>query len=122
MTKIAMWSGPRSISTALMRSFGNRPDTFVSDEPFYAHYLYETEEGHPYGTDIILETQGALKGKTYNPIRGKKVIEYSRTILDKYIPLKNSSWKDLEKVPEVLNNKLNLKLKYPNQLVGYNKK
>ncbi len=74
-----------------------------------------------YGTDVIPETQGALKGKTYNPIRGKKVIEYSRNILDKYIPLKNSSWKDLEKIPEVKNNKLNLKLKYPNQFVGYNK-
>ena len=74
-----------------------------------------------YGTDVIPETQGALKGKTYNPIRGKKVIEYSRNILDKYIPLKNSSWKDLEKIPEVKNNKLNLKLKYPNQFAGYNK-
>ena len=74
-----------------------------------------------YGTDVIPETQGALKGKTYNPIRGKKVIEYSRNILDKYIPLKNSSWKDLEKIPEVRNNKLNLKLKYPNQFAGYNK-
>ena len=75
-----------------------------------------------YGTDIILETQGALKGKTYNPIRGKKVIEYARNLLDKYIPLKNNNWKDLKKIPEVKNNKLNLKLKYPNQFVGYNKK
>ena len=75
-----------------------------------------------YGTDIIPETQGALKGKTYNPIRGKKVIEFSRNILDKYIPLKNTSWKILEKIPEIKNNKLNLKLKYPKQYVGYNKK
>ena len=75
-----------------------------------------------YGTDIIPETQGALKGKTYNPIRGKKVIEYARNLLDKYIPLKNNNWKDLKKIPEVKNNKLNLKLKYPNQFVGYNKK
>lgn len=34
-----MWSGPRNISTALMRSFGNRPDCAVTDEPLYAHYL-----------------------------------------------------------------------------------
>ena len=34
--KIAMWSGPRNISTAMMRSFENRTDTFVIDEPFYA--------------------------------------------------------------------------------------
>ena len=42
-----------------------------------------------YGTDIISETKGAVRGKTYNPIRGKKVIEYARNLLDKYIPLKN---------------------------------
>ena len=75
-----------------------------------------------YGTDVIPETQGALRGKTYNPIRGKKVIEYARGLLDKYIPLKNKSWKDLEKIPEVKNNKLILKLKNPKQFVGYNKK
>ena len=37
--KIACWSGPRNISTALMRSWSSRTDTFVSDEPFYAYYL-----------------------------------------------------------------------------------
>ena len=37
-----MWSGPRNISTALMRSFGNRTDTKVYDEPFYAYYLKHT--------------------------------------------------------------------------------
>ncbi len=75
-----------------------------------------------YGTDIIPETQGALRGKTYNPIRGKKVIEYARNILDKCIPLKNTSWKKLAKTPEVKNNKLNLKLINPKQFIGYNKK
>jgi len=75
-----------------------------------------------YGTDIIPETHGALKGKTYNPIRGKKVIEYARDLLDKFIPLEGKSWKDLNKIPEVKNNKLNLKLRNPKQFVGYNKK
>ncbi len=75
-----------------------------------------------YGTDIIPETQGALKGKTYNPIRGKKVIEYARTLLDKYIPLKNENWKNIKKIPEIKNNKLLLKLKNPQQFVGYKKK
>ena len=37
--RIAMWSGPRNLSTAMMRSFGNRADTFVSDEPFYGAFL-----------------------------------------------------------------------------------
>ncbi|MCP4192962.1 MAG: HAD family hydrolase [Planctomycetaceae bacterium] len=51
---IAMWSGPRNISTALMRSFENRPDTFVCDEPFYAHYLSHTGYNHP-DKDLICE-------------------------------------------------------------------
>jgi len=75
-----------------------------------------------YGTDVIPETHGALRGKTYNPIRGKMVIEYARNLLDKYIPLKDISWKDLKKIPKVNNHKLNLKLKNPKQFVGYNKK
>ena len=50
-----MWSGPRNISTALMRSFENRPDTIVEDEPFYAHYLLSTGILHP-GRKETLET------------------------------------------------------------------
>ena len=75
-----------------------------------------------YGTDIIPETKGAVKGKTYNPIRGKKVIEYARNILDKYVPLKKSSWNNINEIPQVNKNKLNLKLKNPKQFVGYKKK
>ncbi len=45
--RIAMWSGPRNISTALMRSWENRPDTAVVDEPLYAHYLHQTGRGTP---------------------------------------------------------------------------
>jgi Sulfotransferase domain len=48
-----MWSGPRTLSTALMRSFENRPDTVVVDEPLYAYYLAETGIDHP-GRDVIL--------------------------------------------------------------------
>ena len=51
--RLAMWSGPRNISTAFMRSWGNREDTFVVDEPFYAHYLATTGIEHP-GRDEIL--------------------------------------------------------------------
>ncbi len=75
-----------------------------------------------YGTDVISETKGAVRGKTYNPIRGKKVIEYVRNFLDKNIPLKNESWKNIKKIPKVINNKLNLNLQNPKQFVGYNKK
>ena len=51
--RIAMWSGPRNISTAMMRSWGNRPDTFVCDEPFYAHYLHATGREHPGADEVI---------------------------------------------------------------------
>ena len=39
---VACWSGPRNISTALMRSWSSRKDTYVTDEPFYAYYLNKT--------------------------------------------------------------------------------
>jgi hypothetical protein len=51
--RIAMWSGPRNISTAMLRSWGNRPDTFVYDEPFYAHYLQATGLVHPGAAEVI---------------------------------------------------------------------
>lgn len=47
IVRIAMWSGPRNISTALMRSFGARSDTWVVDEPFYAAYLAISGADHP---------------------------------------------------------------------------
>ncbi|MSR57754.1 MAG: HAD family hydrolase [Planctomycetaceae bacterium] len=48
-----MWSGPRNISTAMMRAWGTRPDTFVCDEPFYAHYLKVTGKLHPGAAEVI---------------------------------------------------------------------
>ena len=51
--RIAMWSGPRNISTAMMRAFGNRPDCAVSDEPFYGAYLHATGLDHPMRDEVI---------------------------------------------------------------------
>ena len=53
--RIAMWSGPRNISTAMMRAWENRDDCAVIDEPFYAHYLAETGIEHP-ARDAIIES------------------------------------------------------------------
>ena len=50
---IFMWSGPRNLSTALMRSFENRVDTNVWDEPLYAYYLKKTKKNHPMAENII---------------------------------------------------------------------
>ena len=51
--RIAMWSGPRNISTAMMRAFGNRADCAVSDEPFYGAYLNATGLDHPMREAVI---------------------------------------------------------------------
>jgi hypothetical protein len=51
--RIAMWSGPRNISTAMMRSFENRDDTAVIDEPFYAAYLAATGVDHPMRQEVL---------------------------------------------------------------------
>jgi hypothetical protein len=51
--RIAMWSGPRNISTAMMRAFENRGDCAVSDEPLYAHYLDHTGLDHPGSDEVI---------------------------------------------------------------------
>lgn len=53
VTRVAMWSGPRNLSTALMRSFENRADCSVVDEPLYAAYLHETGLDHPGRDDVI---------------------------------------------------------------------
>ena len=51
--RIAMWSGPRNLSTAMMRSFGSRADTMVSDEPFYGAYLKATGDDQPMKDEVI---------------------------------------------------------------------
>ena len=51
--RIAAWSGPRNISTAMLRSWENRPDTVVCDEPFYAYYLQQTGLEHPGRNEIL---------------------------------------------------------------------
>jgi len=51
--RVAMWSGPRNISTAMMRAFENRPDTVVADEPLYAAYLARTGIDHPVRDEVI---------------------------------------------------------------------
>ena len=54
LTRLAMWSGPRNLSTAMMRAFGNHPRcAAVWDEPFYAAYLKETGKQHPMRAEIL---------------------------------------------------------------------
>ncbi|MGH3505544.1 MAG: hypothetical protein ACRDQA_32325, partial [Nocardioidaceae bacterium] len=53
VVRLAMWSGPRNISTAMMRSWENRPDSAVVDEPLYAHYLDVTGIDHPGRDEVV---------------------------------------------------------------------
>jgi len=52
--KIACWSGPRNLSTAMMYAFDNRQDFSAVDEPFYAAYLARTGKVHPLGDEILV--------------------------------------------------------------------
>jgi len=51
--RIAMWSGPRNLSTAMMRAWENRADTFVVDEPFYACFLTASTVRHPMHDEVL---------------------------------------------------------------------
>jgi hypothetical protein len=75
--RIAMWSGPRNISTAMMRAFGNRADCAVSDEPFYAAYLVATGLDHPMREEVIgsqpNDCRDVVKALTGPPPGGKAI-------------------------------------------------
>jgi sulfotransferase family protein len=62
VVRVGMWSGPRNISTAMMRAFENRPDTVVVDEPLYAAYLARTGLDHPMREEVIAAQPTDLDG------------------------------------------------------------
>ncbi len=89
-TRIAMWSGPRTVSTALMRAFQNRPDTVVADEPLYAFYLDRTGLDHP-GRDEVIASQPTdwrvvLAGLTSAPLPAGAVISYAKHMTHHLLP------------------------------------
>ncbi len=95
MTRIAMWSGPRNISTAMMRSFGNRPDTAVSDEPFYAAYLLASGIDHPMRGESIASQPGdwrdVVRGIT-GPVPGNAPIWYQKHMSHHMLPGFGMEW------------------------------
>ncbi|MEL0315956.1 MAG: hypothetical protein VW983_13060 [Halieaceae bacterium] len=66
--RIAMWSGPRNISTAMMRAWENRPDCSVVDEPFYACYLSESGANHPC-REAVLASQSDQRGEVIEKLK-----------------------------------------------------
>ena len=59
-----MWSGPRTVSTAMMRAWENRPDTVVIDEPLYAFYLSSTGLDHPGRDEVIIALSKSMRPVT----------------------------------------------------------
>ncbi len=94
---LAMWCGPRNISTALMRSWGNRADTFVVDEPLYAHYLQSTGAPHAMAGEIIAhyenDWQKVVSWLT-GPIPGGKTIFYQKHMTHHLLPHIGRDWLD----------------------------
>ena len=88
--RIAMWSGPRTVSTALMRAWENRPDTVVCDEPLYAFYLERTGIDHP-GRDAVIASQPTdwrvvLAGLTSGPLPLGATISYAKHMTHHLLP------------------------------------
>jgi hypothetical protein len=89
-TRIAMWSGPRTISTALMRAWENRPDTVVVDEPLYGFYLARTGIAHP-GRDEIIQTMEngwpeVIDQLTLTPLPPGKTVLYAKHMTHHLLP------------------------------------
>ena len=94
--RIAMWSGPRNISTAMMRSWGNRSDTAVIDEPFYAYYLERTKKNHPMAAKVIAtgETnwRNIAERLTQGPVPEAKRIFFQKQMTHHLLPEMGREW------------------------------
>jgi hypothetical protein len=95
--RIAMWSGPRNISTAMLRSFGARPDTAVTDEPLYAHYLKVTGVDHP-GREAIIAAHESdwreVAAMLTGPVPGGRAIWYQKHMAHHLLPMIGRDWLD----------------------------
>ena len=90
-----MWSGPRNISTAMMRAWGNRQDTFVVDEPFYAYYLHATGKRHP-GVDEVIATGETdwrkVVGHLTGPVPNGRQIFFQKQMTHHLLPGIDREW------------------------------
>src|SRR6476660_1566422 len=93
--RIAMWSGPRNISTAMMRAWGNRPDTVVVDEPFYACYLKATGKKHPGAEEVISAGETDWRkvvSQLAGPIPNGKRIFFHKHMTHHLLPEMDREW------------------------------
>jgi hypothetical protein len=92
-----MWSGPRNISTAMMRAWGNRSDTVVIDEPFYAFYLKATGKQHPGAEQVIAAGEidwRKVVGQLTGPIANDKRIFFQKQMTHHLLPGVDRQWLD----------------------------
>lgn len=90
-----MWSGPRNISTAMMRAWENRGDCAVSDEPLYAHYLAETRSDHPGRDEVIAAGETDLRKVTaalVAAVPAGKAIWYQKHMTHHLLPQIGHDW------------------------------
>jgi hypothetical protein len=95
--RIAMWSGPRNISTAMMRSFGARKDCAVADEPFYAAYLAATGLIHPMRDEVIASQPTdwrRVADAIVGPAPEGKPIWYQKHMTHHMLPQFGREWSD----------------------------
>jgi hypothetical protein len=98
--RIAMWSGPRNLSTAMMRAFENRPDCVVSDEPFYAAYLAATGLDHPMRGEVLAsqptdwrDVAAQLAGPSpHTPEKGDPALWYQKHMTHHMLPEFGLDW------------------------------
>jgi hypothetical protein len=94
--RIAMWSGPRNISTAMMRAWGNRADTAVIDEPFYPYYLERTGKKHPGANEIIAhgetDWRKIVGHLTNEPVPSGKRIFFQKQMTHHLLPEIDRQW------------------------------
>lgn len=94
-TYIAMWSGPRNISTAMLRAWENRPDTWVVDEPLYAHYLTQVTVSHPGVDEVIAHHQTDWRRvveQLTGPIPEGRAIFYQKHMAHHWLPHLRGEW------------------------------
>ncbi|MEP7281420.1 MAG: HAD family hydrolase [Rubrivivax sp.] len=94
--RIAAWSGPRNISTALMRAWSQRPDTAVTDEPLYAHYLQASGLDHP-GRDAIVaagdtDWRRVAAALSNGPVPGARAVWYQKHMAHHLLPAMHAGW------------------------------
>lgn len=93
--RIAMWSGPRNISTAMMRSFENRADCTVSDEPFYGAYLQRTGLDHPMADAVIADMEcdyGTIAQSLLGTVPGGTPLWYQKHMSHHMLADDDLSW------------------------------